>query len=315
MLDKRKIFGILVFCFFVINCFSFEIGEKFWYFAGKQYVIVEGDQVCLNLHDSFQIKNFSDMELKNNGWYTCKFNGHNIDCIYGSNYFVIYSDEFVNGQNIDSFPRVNDFYDYVSKNYPSETHYGNDYFFSIRLKRIESIVVPDVLVETIGGKTVKYDTYDMQRYYAIENEIGLAEFNGNARPWATSMDPIGLEVQMNMAEPVDKIVILNGYVNPFKQHLYKANRRIKTAVVTSDEADFSLVVNFEDSVHFEQINLPVEVKTVNIKITDYYEGDKYTDLCVQCFGLPYEGGNLSNTSSSIINYCRRHPRQYKEYFD
>ena len=90
---------------------------------------------------------------------------------------------------------------------------------------------------------------------------------------------------MNLTEQKNKIVILNGYVHSGKRHLYKANRRLKTVKVTSPESNFEVFENIEDVVHFHEISLPVAVSTVDIEILDYYEGEKYNDLCVQMFGV------------------------------
>ena len=125
----------------------------------------------------------------------------------------------------------------------------------------------------------------MEHLYIIDWETGTQLFRYGAIPWATSKNPIGMNIKMNFKEAQDSIVILNGYVHPDKRHLYKANRRLKKIRVTNSDANFSVIADIEDVVHFCEIKLPQKVMSVNIEILDFYEGNKYKDLCVQMFGI------------------------------
>ena len=93
---------------------------------------------------------------------------------------------------------------------------------------------------------------------------------------------IGESLTIEFAEPKDNIVVLNGYVDLEKRYLYKANNRVKTAVVTAlDESNpFEFEYRFEDFVHFAEIDFPAKVSKVSFTIKDVYNGEKWNDTCV-----------------------------------
>ncbi len=169
---------------------------------------------------------------------------------------------------------------------------------------LKKISVPDVLKETLNGKEIIYDTFDMEHFF-----IHLADeyitFFTDSNPWATSKEPAGLEITVDYYEPYQYLTILNGYTNPTNQSLYKKNRRLKTIKVINNDAKsdpFELVVNFEDTVHFEEIKFPYPTSSVKIQIMDYYEGSKYKDLCVQYIGSKmnlnfYDNNPTANTGT------------------
>ena len=67
-----------------------------------------------------------------------------------------------------------------------------------------------------------------------------------------------------------------------KHYLYKANNRVKTAVISSlDEGNpFEFEYRFEDFVHFAEIDFPAKVSKVSFTIKDVYNGEKWNDTCV-----------------------------------
>ena len=109
-------------------------------------------------------------------------------------------------------------------------------------------------------------------------------------------NPVGMKVEMKFNSRQHQIVILNGYVNPLKRHLYKENRRIKRIRVSGtseSKGNFSFEEEIEDVVHFHQIDIPARTSEVEIEILEFYEGEKYQDLCVQMFGIPYESASFT----------------------
>ena len=105
-------------------------------------------------------------------------------------------------------------------------------------------------------------------------------------PWVPGKEKdaagIGESLTIEFAEPKDNIVVLNGYVDLEKRYLYKANNRVKTAVVTSlDEGNpFEFEYRFEDFVHFAEIDFPAKVSKVRFTIKDVYNGEKWNDTCI-----------------------------------
>ena len=67
-----------------------------------------------------------------------------------------------------------------------------------------------------------------------------------------------------------------------KRYLYKANNRVKSAVITSldEENPFEVEYEFEDYVHFSEIDFPCEVSKVRFTIKEVYKGEKWDDTCI-----------------------------------
>lgn len=105
-------------------------------------------------------------------------------------------------------------------------------------------------------------------------------------PWVPGKENnpagIGESLTIEFAEPKDNIVVLNGYVDLEKRYLYKANNRVKTAVVTSlDEGNpFEFEYRFEDFVYFAEIDFPAKASKVRFTIKDVYNGEKWNDTCI-----------------------------------
>ena len=106
-------------------------------------------------------------------------------------------------------------------------------------------------------------------------------------PWVPGKEKkssgIGEYLEITFNEPSDNLVVLNGYVDLEKRHLYKYNNRVKTAVITSlDKAHpFEFEYTFEDYVHFSEIQLPEKVGKVRFTIKEVYKGEKWDDTCIQ----------------------------------
>lgn len=105
-------------------------------------------------------------------------------------------------------------------------------------------------------------------------------------PWVPGKENnssgIGEYLEIEFTEPKDNIVVLNGYVDLEKRYLYKANNRVKTAVIKSlDEKNpFEIEYKFEDYVHFSEINFPCEVNKVRFTIKEVYKGERWDDTCI-----------------------------------
>ena len=290
---KKAIVFKIFFIYFLFNCYSFPIADYYWVRSPEDVIKIQ-DNVGILFNKSYQIRNTNEFNIDENGWFNTSYCGTKMYIIFGSNYFVYHSDKdlyypessskfnfgssFYKNEDFDNAIKTLFFYGYGKKTSI------DDYFPQIK-GIIKSIDVPDILEEKSINKLIKYNTYDMEHYYVIDWETNTQLFRYGAIPWATSKEPIGMKIEMNFSNPQNSIVILNGYVHPDKRYLYKANRRVKKIKITSPDCDFSIIDDFEDVVHFHEIKLPNEVMSVTIEILDFYEGNKYKDLCIQMFGI------------------------------
>ena len=275
---KKIIYIILFTIFFTYNCFSFSIDNCYWIRTPND-VIKIGNKIGMLFGDTYQIRDINDFILNSDWWYKTEFCGIDMNIIFGSNYFAYYStnkvyypDSVSNFNFGSSFLAIDEYEKYIKDS------------SSWILKCSTKVKVPDYLEETgKNGKTI-YNVFDTTHFYYFSYEIFTQLFRANSIPWATSKDPDKMIIDVEFLEETDSLVILNGFVNPEKKYLYKANRRLKKIKITSPESDFVLIDDFEDVVHFHEIKLPKKVKKLSIEILDYYEGNRYKDLCVQMIG-------------------------------
>jgi hypothetical protein len=241
----------------------------------------------------YEEKNITDLYLNKDGFYTIPIFGDDCVVLAGGNYFFIHDIKdpgysmFRPDKDFKAFQKEHSWYSEEEYSMPGE-----------RRKTIERIIVPDILVENTPKGQVYYSVEDMLGYYARMLDWHVV-CNPEAKPWATSMDPNGLAIEVEFDNPQLKyigkngsnhIVIMNGYVNPLKRNLYKENRRIKTLQIDSldENKKFSMVIHFEDEAAFKRIPFPEWVRKVKLVILDYYEGAKYKDLCVQFIGTDFD---------------------------
>lgn len=275
---------------------AFEVDDNYYYVLEGLDVYKNGDDLYVGDFSLHEKKSFSkDIVVAQDGWYELEFIGRKIPIIFGGNYFTYHDPQ---DPNSSVYNADEQFYEEAKKRLTGRAIKGGiDYsvFCGMRTRQISSIKVPDVLEENLGGKKIVYDTADMQEYYILGAE-GEVYFNTHAKPWATSKNPVGMKVEMKFNSRQHQIVILNGYVNPLKRHLYKENRRIKRIRVSGtseSKGNFSFEEEIEDVVHFHQIDIPARTSEVEIEILEFYEGEKYQDLCVQMFGIPYEDSSFT----------------------
>lgn len=280
---------------------AFEVDDNYYYVLEGLNVYKNGDILYMGWSGINEKKSFSkDIKIAKDGWHELEVMGRKLTLIFGGNYFTYYDPQEPNGSVYNADEHL---YEEAKERLTGFSIKGGmnyNKFCGMRTRVVSSIEVPDVLEENLGGKKIVYDTADMQEYYILGSE-GQVYFNTHAKPWATGKNPVGMKVVMNFHTPRQQIIILNGYVNPLKRHLYKENRRIKRIRVSGmsgAKGSFSFEEEIEDVVHFHSIDIPPKVKRVEIEILEYYEGEKYQDFCVQMFGIPFEELGLDFTTDS-----------------
>lgn len=291
---------LLLLIFFLTSyIYALEINNNLYLFLGinsHTHILKEEDKVVFKRFGFYkgerksqaiyEEKSMNDFTVCDDGWYEAEMMVIKIIPIFGGNYFFFHDPLYPESGMYDE--TITKYMEYALIN--RKDHYGNDTFCGDRKRIIKEIKVPDVLIENSRGTEIVYDTWDMEHYYIYLDDGGGTYCNAHAKPWATSKEPVGMKIEMSFIEKVSAVTILNGYANPLKRHLYKANRRLKKIRITSLDpgAEFSMEEEIEDVVHFHEIELPLEADHIEIEILEYYEGDKYKDLCVQMFGLPFE---------------------------
>jgi hypothetical protein len=256
----------------------------------------------INGIEYYEIKHLNELKINRDGFYTIKIFDDDCVVLGGGNYFFIHdlTDNRYSMYRIDK-----DYEKFQIDNDSDEEHLVP----GARTKRIEKIIVNDVLVENTSKGRIVYTVDDMLKYYSRMLD-GHIVCNPDAKPWATNKDPRGMTIDVEFRIPKSEytrqnhIVILNGYANPLKRNLYKENRRIKKLQIESLDKDrpFSLIVSFDDEVMFKRIAFPENVNKVRLTILDYYEGSKYKDFCIQYIGTDFD---LDYGSPFYFDYKKR----------
>lgn len=274
----------------------------------------------------------SQLKLNDNGflYFTCKGNIQNL--IYGGNYYAVKYTNFL----YDEDARINDLGEIFHKVYNSQNYNTNTGDFKSKDKKLEndwnsyasryldySLFVQNIiksvrmnvpyLQETINGKTIIYDDdilkyrwFDVPRYGSIYANCTKPMVEGD------SGNGVGVELNIDFYIPSDNIVILNGYADWNKQHLYKQNARMKKVKVEGE--DFSLEYDFEDYVHFSQIDFPKKTKKIKITVLEVYDGSKWADMAISGMWVNPDITKTANSkiAEEYLEYAQQHCVEFEE---
>lgn len=137
-------------------------------------------------------------------------------------------------------------------------------------------------------KDKKY-TYSTENLNHIFNDIRFPQkMIKNPVPWVEGVKGQGIGETIEFSNPPSSygfyLVILNGYVDPLKPHLFRENSRIKKLKIETDTG-YSEVIEFNDWVEFKIIDYPYKANKVKLTILEVYEGTKYADTCITAMYL------------------------------
>lgn len=161
------------------------------------------------------------------------------------------------------------------------------------------------LTETIKGQRVVYDD-DILRFRWFRNGLYWLEgiFVNDSTPMVEGAagNGTGLVLDIDFHIPSDNLVVLNGFVDTDRPHLYKMNARMKTVRVQGDGFDFEYT--FKDYVHFAQIDFPKKVTKVQLTVTDVYDGEKWEDMAIS--GLWVNPDILKTANTDLAREYLKH---------
>ena len=114
--------------------------------------------------------------------------------------------------------------------------------------------------------------------YTPDNMKGFSDV-----PWCPAEAYQDETIYIKTQEPIEGLYFGNGYYRSDKKYLYGNNCRVKELEITFLGSSLTQKVTLEDSGFLQFIPL-IDVNETNlkIKILSVYEGDKYSDLCINC---------------------------------
>lgn len=144
---------------------------------------------------------------------------------------------------------------------------------------------------------IKSDSYITEKNKTDEIKYLPNNWDLQGIPWAVSKDSETKNVYFKLNgsfkkekyEPVNQLIIVNGFISSSKDYLYYQNSRAKTIKLSyngicftrelKDVADYQ-VIELDKAI---QINSKSEVK---LTILDYYPGIKYSDIVISAVLFP-----------------------------
>jgi hypothetical protein len=119
-----------------------------------------------------------------------------------------------------------------------------------------------------------------KRFFATDREFRY-DYWSNTLPLAVSNEQLS-QFQMNIEfeGDVEGILILNGFVDFSRSHLYKDNRRAKEIKIFDQKNNIEITYELKDQIQFQEISFAKPTDNITIEISSYYDGEKYSDVCI-----------------------------------
>lgn len=172
--------------------------------------------------------------------------------------------------------------------------YSNDaqQFYKTFLSGYKDIpVLKGIEIKTVGDYVIETDSKNNKIEYKPYSSFDLTQ-----TPWAVSSKSNNkiiygkIKTTNNTKFPLNRLVIVNGFVNAEKPYLFSQNARAKKVLINTNS--FSFEVELEDTGNMQIINLPDNINDgdISLKILSSYEGTKYTDIVISgiYFFVPLE---------------------------
>jgi hypothetical protein len=154
---------------------------------------------------------------------------------------------------------------------------------------ISNIRAWSALTQVIRGSQIQYHAENMRHPFVVATYDAYSfEYNQINPPWAEGVSGpgIGGTIDIEFTRSSMSLIILNGYVDFARRHLYKQNARPKTLKIESTNPPFSITATLEDVVQLREITFPAATAKVRLTILEVYKGTKYNDACISKIFIP-----------------------------
>ncbi|QQO08755.1 NADase-type glycan-binding domain-containing protein [Breznakiella homolactica] len=127
----------------------------------------------------------------------------------------------------------------------------------------------------------EYSADNFSRKFFASDRTFMYNYWFNSPPLAVSADQLGqFEITIDFEHDVEGILFLNGFVDFKRPHLYQNNRRVRELAIADKHGNFSITKFVDDRIQFQEIQFPQMTDGIKIRVQSYFEGNKYTDICI-----------------------------------
>jgi hypothetical protein len=144
----------------------------------------------------------------------------------------------------------------------------------------------DIFIQNIDSNVflkennLEYSSHNLLKKFFFTDGEFRYEYWSKTLPLAVGNDQMDIfEMNIQFKSAVEGILLLNGFVDFYRPHLYRDNRRIREIKITDKQNQIETNYILEDKIEFQEILFPQLSDNISIKIVSYYEGNRYTDIC------------------------------------
>ena len=125
-------------------------------------------------------------------------------------------------------------------------------------------------------------------------------YHNRTPPFAIGASKIkGLTIDIEFTTEATGMLLLNGFIDLRRPHLYKDNARIKEFVIIIDGVE--QYYTLADEVRFQETGFKKPTKKIVMKIVSYYQGGKYQDICLSSICPVFNSASKEYTSLNRNN--------------
>lgn len=231
----------------------------------------------------------SDMTLNNLGFLENKIDGIPHYHVLGNRYMLVFTKDPLSGLSTT----MTDVRGVKLKQDPNYLNRLEWYYMDSQSLSpgFRTVISSSFLTETISGLTLEYNGERFSDLFLTSRAGG--SHNIYALPWVEGVEGpgIGEWVQVEPASPKKTFYILNGFVDPYRPHLYKMNSRVKDGLAIGTTNTGKIIeqsVHFEDFAYFKTVVFPEPVATMRLVIQSVYPGSKWQDTAISAILLEPE---------------------------
>jgi hypothetical protein len=166
---------------------------------------------------------------------------------------------------------------------------------------IRSLRASSYLVADYEGAEVQFHQENLLKRFGRSCSCHSFAYLPAVAPWAEGApgDGVGESLVLEFEEPSSRIAFLGGFVDPYRPQEFKANGRVKTLRISSEDGGFEEVYPIADLAYFADLTFPAPAQKIKIEILEVYPGALHQDTYISAI-LP-DQSNVYLQGSVLYN--------------